>query len=170
MPPDMRSLGRILQHVVTGVLMVLWMAVVVLWVRSYLGTDIWMLRTSGGTAWVIQTAHTDTFDLISGADMPEGFGNFYYIRSEHGDWGYRFADDPQFSLFGIGAGVKSGAQWVRMPMSLLAAAFSVLSVSRLRTLRRRRRLDRGLCLACGYDLRATPGRCPECGRLAGPDA
>ena len=47
---------------------------------------------------------------------------------------------------------------------LLAAFVSVVLLVG-RSCRGRRRQRRGLCRRCGYDLRATPDRCPECGEV-----
>jgi hypothetical protein len=53
------------------------------------------------------------------------------------------------------------------PLWFPFAAGAALPALRLvRFLRRRGRRRAGACLICGYDLRATPGRCPECGETA----
>jgi hypothetical protein len=55
---------------------------------------------------------------------------------------------------------------VMLPAALVTTAWLVRAVLRLR---RRLRGSPGICRGCGYDLRATPQRCPECG-MAAPTA
>ena len=70
-------------------------------------------------------------------------------------------DESRYAFFGIhGWGVA-------MPHALLAAVIGVVPawwwvVHRARVEEDRRR-SRGLCRACGYDLRRASRRCPECG-------
>jgi hypothetical protein len=50
------------------------------------------------------------------------------------------------------------------PLWFLALLFAILPALHLRAAMRSRILRRaGHCPRCGYDLRATPDRCPECG-------
>jgi hypothetical protein len=82
---------------------------------------------------------------------------------------FQMADIPrQFLGFGVSfdsAGPRYTA--LRVPLWFVAAA--VWLPTAVLWLRRRRRASRavqGLCPTCGYNMRETPGRCPECGTPA----
>ena len=60
-------------------------------------------------------------------------------------------------------------RYLTLPYWLLTTLFAILPIfwtlHLRRRIRARSRLKRGLCPACGYDLRSSKDRCPECGQL-----
>jgi hypothetical protein len=48
-------------------------------------------------------------------------------------------------------------------LAFIAANFAIAGTAVFRARRVATRLRKGLCPACGYDLRASTDRCPECG-------
>ena len=64
---------------------------------------------------------------------------------------------------GFAVAIIVGASiWLTVPMvGMLAVAGYLHRRDRRRFLRH----VHGQCVECGYDLRATPGRCPECGSI-----
>jgi hypothetical protein len=92
------------------------------------------------------------------ADQFLGFG----YDSEGGGMEVRLRDGTRYAT-------RSESTIIGFPHWCLAALFAAMPVQRLwigrRLVRMRQRLATGQCAACGYDIRATPDRCPECGAV-----
>jgi hypothetical protein len=103
------------------------------------------------------------------------------VRRDHGDsagmWSYVVVYEHGRHAAGIGYGsvdlnepemLRSSIRVLMIPHAYVGILFALLpAAAATRALRRRQRRrlrqQSGLCPHCGYDLRATPTRCPECG-------
>jgi hypothetical protein len=180
----MRRSARWLFNILAGLSLLLLIAVLALWSRSYRMSEQVHWRGAGGWRQVHSACgylqvgmyladrsaypaefHSPRYDraepYLPGNWIMEMNGSRGDILTswEHGGFAWQQRRNP--------ASAASHAIAV-IPFWAIAATTAALPLAWL-TLRlpplilRRRRINRGRCPCCGYDLRATPDRCPECG-------
>jgi hypothetical protein len=185
----MRRFARHLFTCFAATSLLLCIAVCVLWKRSYRMSEQVNWRNDGGWR-VVRTASGNvevTLLLTDWSAYPQLFHAPLYERDVphppvnylrlmggnwddvNSDWEWRSFAWHQKRNARLGSLHAEGF----VPFWSVAAVTGLLPLAwvatRLRSRVRRRRLtDQGFCPACGYDLRATPDRCPECGALTPP--
>ena len=71
---------------------------------------------------------------------------------------------PMAGTFGLTTEITAYVWWPLF-LSVVLPAWMLIRNLRSRAMQSRKRAQLGLCPVCGYDLRATPQRCPECGKV-----
>jgi hypothetical protein len=181
-----RLIRRWLFHLATGVSAGLLVLMLVMWVRSYWRYDmigwnrIWMDagvdelehfrldsgRGGIGLQWVRQSSTDRSLpgDGLFWWTPDTGDEILYPFQGPWQGWAKRLGFEHH-----AGTGTGPSSFWkshlsVVFPYWVPALLFGVLPIVWIRATRRRRRRERiGLCAKCGYDLRASRDRCPECG-------
>jgi hypothetical protein len=169
---------RWLFTILSAVSLLLFVAVVVMWVRSYRTKDAY----SGSDGFRMQAlvSHRGWMSWSVQHVSQQGQSWPWQWISDHADraavaeitlpsWqqrlgiGWENYSDPG----GANGGLNFRFSARYLAYRILAAVFVLLpAVWTVRMLRRTHAPSRGHCATCGYDLRATPGRCPECGMVA----
>ena len=164
---------RRLLNLLTALSLLLCVAAVGLWARSLYVSDHWI--------WVGHPAGSappeHRFSLLShSGQFSVNWARTPLTRADRypGRWAHETRRPPVQFWWKNSAGTSSF--WNRRGFAAFetdvhAPAWSVAMVpgavaflaSRPWRLAGSRRRRHGLCVHCGYDLRATPGRCPECG-------
>ncbi len=152
---------------------------VALWGVSYVGLYHQRISAPAGAAIASETRFFVTDGLF--VVTQHRFANPSPVPVAHSKWRMRAKRLPQF--------VETGHKWlptwkasgeagrspplydrgrfvtVTVPIYLLVILTGVYPAYLLTPLhRRRKRKKLGLCVACGYDLRGSVERCPECGK------
>jgi hypothetical protein len=183
---------RGLLNLLTILSLLLCVTAVVFWVRGYVAgrefikyqridPRLWTLyqlgSRTGGQIDVTFERHTFTRDgLVEEYRRLKPFGSegFSYIRLKPKD--DILGSGSMFNRMGFGvhssapsdAGGTYGSWSVWFPHWFVIVLSGILPmVWLLRSRRQRVRIAGNCCLTCGYDLRASPDRCPECGAVRG---
>jgi hypothetical protein len=178
---------RRLFNLAAAVSLLLCLATVALWVRSYSRGDVpscsWIRAFEPSTTrWdaIAYVGRGGTLLSVSRMVLPQphqGWGKpgfefrksvrlkpYYAATSPSGRWWNPSAFSYSSERQRLGPAGDSDQVWLEFPLWLLLLIFLVMPVIALRAdLRRRRQYGPGCCPTCGYDLRATPEQCPECG-------
>jgi hypothetical protein len=184
-PNAMKRLLRILLNAATMLSLLMCVAIVVLWIRSYWVGDIsyhvsplgvWYLSSWGGRLTSCDGNHgqgkTDWWQSrrLTGSEsdspvfMRTKLNRLGFVYRVEANPSGRFPDDWDPGSRPPPAVVRT--RYVRVPYWFPATGFAMVPVARLVSMvRRRRGIAAGRCESCGYDLRATPERCPECGTI-----
>jgi hypothetical protein len=141
---------RWLFNLLAGLSLPLGIIVGVVWIISYFG----VLRGPYRIPW-----GTDYFNVKS----IDGSCRFYRIRQIVLTSSTNPEIPPQLWLKPVLPSLQVPYWTMLVP---LAVVFALSNSARRLAKLRQLRLSQGLCLVCGYDLRATPDRCPECGTIS----
>jgi hypothetical protein len=167
----MRRLFRILLNAITVLSLVLAVLVVGVWVRSFFRVDSLNLNAHGQHvgaqsargSMLITREHRELQYLRQGFT----FKTSRNLRPLITSYAYRTLSQQLGFMYGrLASSPDVEMGWVYLlPLWAPFVLFAVLPLAGLArwhfVVRARNRP--GLCLTCGYDLRATPERCPECG-------
>jgi len=178
-------MSRLLVNLVTVLSLLAGVAMVTLWVESSTAMRTYAFHCGGGNGCIGCDAGGVAVAFRREAHPATGTASSVYW-----DWAAATRDVGPLASLGFTSGtVNAGRQipilsgvavlgrlfqtpapaaYVRVPWWSLLLAAAVAPTSRLiAAARQRRRTRRGRCPSCGYDLRATPERCPECGAARG---
>jgi hypothetical protein len=148
--------------------LLLCVAILVLWWRSLTIADQLVIGTA-------QIGKLESTRLLLNSDMGNVTinGNSWEFKpllnaALHGSWNRQAFEIKNANHWRREWGYTSNQfLWnLTLPYWLFVVTFAILPLSYVvRVIRCRHRLREGLCEICGYDLRATPDRCPECGTI-----
>jgi hypothetical protein len=186
--PPMPRLLRIFASTLVVISLLLCLTTVVLWMRSHRVADS---LTHGRNASTEDGSLIRRYASVKSSRGKLVVGRGYFssalFRSVTIKEGFGFSQDssppagPQartvvwsrlgfvFTRVDSPGMLVSHALWI--PHWCAALAFGIAPAAWLwKRQRQAARSSRNLCPNCGYDLRATPDRCPECGTIAKPPA